>query len=121
MTDSAAKTSGKSPVLEPQAHGGVLRRGGTNKGGTGRPSSVIQKRCQGSFKKRIPILEDIADGKVAGALVSDRMKAVDLLGKYAGLQKVEHEHSGPDGGPIPVDLGARERIARRIARIAERE
>lgn len=34
----------------------------------------------------------------------DPFAALDRLGKYHGLVAEKHEHSGPGGGPIPVDL-----------------
>ena len=35
----------------------------------------------------------------------DKLKALELLGKHLGMFKDVVEHSGPGGGPIPVDLG----------------
>ncbi len=102
------KTSAKTPAtkpkpeLLPQPHGGALRGGGKpgNRGGTGRPPSVIRERCRGSFEDRIVVLEEIADNPKASA--SDRIRALDLLGKY-GLG-IQQQHSGPDGGVIPLGV-----------------
>lgn len=33
-----------------------------------------------------------------------KIKALELLGKHLGMFIEKHEHSGPDGGPIPVTL-----------------
>lgn len=41
----------------------------------------MRLRALGGFESRIPILEDIADGAF-NALPSDRISAVDKLGKY---------------------------------------
>ena len=66
----------------------------------GRPPSVIRERCRGSFEDRIAVLEEIADNPEASA--SDRIRALDLLGKY-GLG-TQQQHSGPDGGVIPLGV-----------------
>ena len=53
------------PALIPQPNGkGALLSGGVpgNKGG-GRPSSAIRETLRASFEKRIPVLEQVADGK----------------------------------------------------------
>ena len=82
-------------LVKPPHGKGFLRHGslpGTNAGGTGRPPSAIRERLRGSFEERIAILEEIADGAQQAA--ADRMKAIDLLGKYGlGTTKeltVEH-------------------------------
>lgn len=64
-----AKTTGKTTgtrvgALIKQPHGGALRNGGTNVGGTGRPPSAIREHLRGSFDHRIAVLESIADGDV---------------------------------------------------------
>ncbi len=46
------------------------------------------------------MLEEIADDAKASA--SDRIRALDLLGKY-GLG-TQQQHSGPDGGVIPLGV-----------------
>ncbi len=48
--------------------------------GMARPPSVIREPCRGSFEDRIVVLEEIADDAKASA--SDRIRALDLLGKY---------------------------------------
>lgn len=98
--ESTAKTTG---VLIPQAHGGALRNGGTNKGGTGRPPSILRDQLRGSFADRVAVLEKIADGEAIAKMrgmdgketeiqvsadVSDRLKAIDMLAKY-GLGTVK--------------------------------
>lgn len=73
--------------LVPPAHGnGLLRRGSLpgNTPGTGRPPSAIRERLRGSFDERVKVLEEIADK--ADASAADRLKAIDLMGKY-GLGK----------------------------------
>lgn len=84
------------------AHGGGRLRTGNPgcRGGRGRPSSLLRHRCQESFADRIQFLEDVADGKVvdwalsAGeavempARIKERIQAVELIARYAGLEKI---------------------------------
>ena len=52
-----------SPTVVPQEHGGALRQGNPgNRGGIGRPKSLVRQRCRDSFDERIPVLEKIVDG-----------------------------------------------------------
>ncbi len=89
-----------------QANGaGALRPGGKpgNNGGPGPPPSAIRAYCRGSFAQRIPVLEQIADGQLMDMTVShkgkitevrvkaelkDRVKAIDVLAKYGGVDKL---------------------------------
>ncbi len=45
----------------PSHGGGILKRGGANKG-AGRPRSVVRDACMGLFEERLPVLQEIADG-----------------------------------------------------------
>ena len=100
------KSESKSVALTrggPFIPGPDPRRGRGPKPGApnaGRPPSVIRERCRGSFEDRIVVLEEIADNPKASA--SDRIRALDLLGKY-GLG-TQQQHSGPDGGVIPLGV-----------------
>lgn len=79
----------------PGKHGGWLRRGGSNGGAGGRPPSAIRATMREALADRIPILEAIADDPKAS--VADRMKAVDLLGKYGlGTTVTETDTEGHD-------------------------
>lgn len=90
--------------MQPGANGGQLLVGNPgNKGGTGKPKSEVRERCVGSFDERIPILEQIAND--VNANPADRLKAIDLLGKYGGLQQVD-QTSGDKPLPTPVDFGS---------------
>ncbi len=51
-------------------------------------------------QERIAVLEEIADDP--GVSVGDRIRALDLRGKY-GLG-TQQQHSGPDGGAIPLGV-----------------
>ena len=77
-------------AIVPQEHGGALNAGGTpgNKGGDGRPPSKVREACRQSFAERVPILEKIADGKLPDVKPADRAKAMDMLGKYGGVDKI---------------------------------
>ena len=68
-----------------QEHGGALLTGGVpgNKGGPGRPRSAIRDLSALAFEQRIPVLEEIADDK--DQKPSDRIRAVDTLGKHGGI------------------------------------
>lgn len=73
-------------------------------GGPGRPPSAIREYCRGSFAQRVPILEQIADGKPMPRTIKkgdgesvtiditpdlrDRVQAIDMLGKYGGVDKL---------------------------------
>jgi hypothetical protein len=113
MAKSTAKSTGKSKPPKPkerQPHGGALCRDGNpgNRGGTGRPPSILRDYLRGSFADRITVLEQIADGKTIqrikvegketgaeiSADVSDRLRAIDLLAKYGlgTLKEVSIEH-----------------------------
>lgn len=93
-----AKTPSESTAMMPGKNGGRLRRGGTNKGGPGRPPNKVRSACLHSFDQRRKVLEQIADD--AKERAADRIAAVKALGQFGMPQ--QHEHSGPDGGPIPL-------------------
>ena len=84
------KTSGKTsgPRLVEQEHGGALLPGGVNghKGAGGRPPSAIREAARLAFSERLEVLTDIADDTEAKTI--DRIRAIDLLGKYGGVDKL---------------------------------
>lgn len=106
-TDQSTEPVVPVGALIPQPHGGAIRNGGTNVGGPGRPRSALRDRLTGSFEDRITVLEHVADGivsvrlvgkceacgheggpltldeiKAATPAIADRLKAIDLMGKY---------------------------------------
>jgi hypothetical protein len=112
------------------AHGrGLLRVGGTNAGGSGRPPSEVRRACRESFYERIPILEKIADGEgmttvkaldgtvvgTAAAEPSERIRAIAELGKIgmAGNVSLEDVRERLRAqwqvlrDELPVDIAAR--------------
>ena len=76
------------PRLLEQEHGGALKAGGTpgHKGGTGRPPSKIREAARLAFSERIEVLTAIADDEEAKAV--DRIRAIDLLGKFGGVAEL---------------------------------
>lgn len=102
-----------------------MRAGGTpgNKGGTGRPPSIIREKLRGSYEDRIKLLEDFADGRFVPAMppnaelaaklesgkdaatnvvmavyaISDRLRALDQMAKYGlGTTITETDTQGND-------------------------
>ena len=84
--EKSGHNSGESASLVPQAHGGALLSGGVpgNRGGPGRPRSKVKELSALEYEKRIPLLGEIADDD--GEKASDRIRAVDVLGRHGGLQ-----------------------------------
>ena len=77
---TTVKTTVPVGALRPQPHGGALRNGGWNRGGPGRPPSELRALVRLSFEERVAVLESIADNRRAAA--KDRIRAIDVLGKY---------------------------------------
>ena len=84
------KNSGKNsgPRLVEQEHGGALLSGGVrgNRGGPGRPPSAIREAAQQGFVDGLPVLRAIRDNEDERA--SDRIRAVEVMGKYGGVDKI---------------------------------
>lgn len=82
--------------------GGVIPLGahpgntGGKKGRSGRPPSKVRDACRLAFSQRLKVLKQIADNPDEDA--ADRIRAVDTLGKYGGIQKIEH--TGADDEPL---------------------
>ena len=106
MTDRRENNVRNNVATMPGKNGGRLNAGGTpgNKGGTGVPPSAIRAYCRGSFAVRIPILEDIAAGEYE-ATPRDRIKAMDILAKYGGVDKL---------ALMPEELPSREITPERV-------
>lgn len=86
----------------PDPSGGGLREGATghanlqtgnpgNLGGDGRPASRVREAATLEFEKRIPLLGELADN--TDVATPDRLRAVDLLGKYGPGTRREIEHA----------------------------
>lgn len=92
--NTADNTADGAPGI-PFSKGFDPRRGHGLKGRAGRPVSEIREKVRGSFDQRIAILEEIADNPESDD--SDRIKAVDLLGKYGlGTTVTETDTEGHD-------------------------
>ncbi len=89
--DSDTKTAATTPAhdipLIPQKHGGALLAGGVPGNRGGRPRSVVREAASLAFDERIPALAAIADD--ASAKDSDRIRAIDTLGRHGGIAKDE--------------------------------
>ena len=86
-----------------QAH---PRNTGGKKGRSGRPPSAIRERCQGSFAERVPVLEEIIDDPTSRD--ADKIRAMDLLGKYGiGVLKEVQGTQYDRMEIVLVDEGAR--------------
>lgn len=94
------------PRLEVPAHGnGLLRRDG-NRGGnanSGRYPSIVRAACRAIFDDGKSVAESILHDPEASP--SDRLKALDILGKY-GLG-TRTELAGDPDHPIGVEVVVR--------------
>lgn len=69
--------------------------------GPGRPASEVVAACREAFARRIPLLEQFAADENLSS--SERMKAIELLGKYGGLARVELT-GGEEASPLTVRI-----------------
>jgi phage terminase small subunit len=51
---------------------------------------------------------------------SEKIKALELLGKHLKLFTEKHEHSGPDGGAIPLAAVPDDQLEQRIQKLLEK-
>lgn len=81
------KPSGKTPVMEVQAHGGQLRRGNpNNSGGPGRPPSSFRALCRKRFERHLPKLDKLI--KKPELKDSDLIAVMGLFARYGADQTV---------------------------------
>ena len=89
--DSDSKTAATTPAhnipLIPQKHGGALLAGGVPGNRGGRPRSAVREAATLAFDERIDVLSTIADD--VDAKDGDRVRAIDVLGRHAGIAKDE--------------------------------
>lgn len=89
MAKAKPKPKPKPGTLIPQAHGGALLAGVASPGrhvpGPGRPASELRQLARLGFEARLVELTRL--GKEA-ASDSDRIRAIDILGKY-GLGTIQ--------------------------------
>ncbi len=97
MSDSVSEPNEKTtdettvPVgaLIAQEHGGALRNGGTNKGGTGRPPNALRGSMREILEKGLPHLEEFVTGDREGAKPSDQLRAIEIAAKFGLDVKVD--------------------------------
>ena len=89
------------PAKVPQPHGGALNAGGIpgNRGGIGSPPSEVRRMARAIFAERMPVLEQIAEGRVVVPL-TERCRS-------CGYE------------PTPSDEQAREQAIERAVRPSE--
>jgi hypothetical protein len=111
-------TSGGTPVLIPQGHGGALLAGGHpgHRGAGGRPTGEIRQIARLAYEERIPILCQIADGMLTrsrataegpmeeGPSFKDRIQAIAELAKVGIGTKVEMD-TPPSPFQVCVTVG----------------
>ena len=113
MADNHGDTSvSAAPIttgtLVPQRHGGALRHGGTNRGGTGRPPKEVQSRSRQLYERVLDKLEDALDDESKALGINDLVSTGSMAGRYAGL--------GDDVG-VTVTIGSLHLDALRAPRI----
>ena len=86
--ETAHARNGTPPLRTPSHGVGKLYAGGVpgNKGG-GRPRSKVREAATLAYDERIEVLSAIADDE--GSRPGDRIRAIDVLGKHAGISKEE--------------------------------
>ena len=102
MTQRTEKTPAKSPAtsatvpMQPQQHGGALRRGGTNRGGPGRPRNAVRQLARRGAAQAIPRLIEIVTGKFSDpkdVITAARVLLEFGLGRQLEVDgQVDHEH-----------------------------
>ena len=99
MKEAPQETPVQTPVearLEPQAHGGVLRRGGTNRGGPGRPRNAVRQLALRGAALAVPRLIAIATDQSSDpkdAIAAARVLLEFGVGRQIEVDgQVEHEH-----------------------------
>ncbi len=108
MSSQAPANNGRR--FQPGAH--PWNTGG-KKGRSGRPPSKVREACRQAFSARIPTLKRIADDPQIGP--AERIKAIDLLGKYGlGTTTTVTDTEGRD---LPVGRLAPDEVRAEVRRI----
>ena len=99
MDPDTDKTPANSPApvrMEPQPHGGALRRGGTNRGGPGRPRDAVRQLALRGAAQAVPRLIEIVTNQSSDPkdLIAAARVLLDFgLGRQIEVDgQVEHEH-----------------------------
>ena len=83
-TRNSEKNSEVALVVPAHGRGALLTRGMPGNKGGGRPRSKVKALSALEYEKRIPALGAIADDEAERA--TDRIRAIDVLGRHGGLQ-----------------------------------
>ena len=68
------------------------------------PRNEVRMQCADGFRDRIQVLTKIADNEKN--TVTERLRAMDMLGKYGGLQQVDQTpENGSDEDKIVINYG----------------
>jgi len=70
------------------------------------------------------VVKSLGDGEVehvAKVKSADKMRGLEMLGKYLALFTEKHEHSGPNGGPIQSEIKPSETLKHLLDGIAGRK
>lgn len=96
----------KEQLWMPGGRGGMLKRGNTKN--VGRPLSAVSKAAlKAADEKGLPFLIDVAEGRVE-ASVADRIKAIERLGTWGGLNKSDITSDGEKINSVdPLEAVAR--------------
>jgi hypothetical protein len=101
-------------VYSPTGGGPLVPGNPGNRGGkpgrSGRPPSVIREACRMKFDRRVSFLARVADGKVENATVSDRLRAMQLLGTYG----LDSRTAGVDINEVRDKVAATIDVIRRV-------
>ena len=99
MEPDVDKTPVKSPAtvrIERQPHGGALRRGGTNRGGPGRPRNAVRQLALRGAAEAVPRLISISTDPSSDpkdVVAAARVLLEFGLGRQIEVDgQVEHEH-----------------------------
>ncbi len=96
MVESPAETPVAPARLEPQPHGGALRRGGTNRGGPGRPRDAVRRLALRGAARAVPRLIQIATDPASeprDVIAAARVLLEFGLGRQLEVDgQVDHEH-----------------------------
>jgi hypothetical protein len=90
----------RNPPMRESARGGMLRSGGTNKGGKGATPSVLRSRCRGALAKKDIFSVPVKIIKSKKSTQKEKLDAWKALAQYGGLTAVSITDG--DGNPIEI-------------------
>jgi hypothetical protein len=90
----------RNPPMRPNPRGGLLRSGGTNKGGKGATPRVLRERCRETLATNRVFNVPLKVIKNPRASEKDKLKAWALLAQFGGLASLSITDN--DGNPIEL-------------------